>query len=163
MQHISDMHSKFALRPHHVWKYGRHPMSDRWEQVRKKRGKKKIETTAANIMSTSATQGGHNNKIMHWNNVWNLRTNTTKHKLKLIGRQINLQCRLTGKLLTAINRKIIFPWLTSRQDGLEPVSMRIRKSKVWWFGPLIDWVKVLNPTRHKLGHFGDALPSQSRD
>jgi len=30
MQHISDMHSKFALRPHYVWKYGRHPMSDRW-------------------------------------------------------------------------------------------------------------------------------------
>jgi len=28
VQHISDMHSKFALRPHHVWKYGRHPMSD---------------------------------------------------------------------------------------------------------------------------------------
>jgi len=22
VQHISDMHSKFALRPHHVWKYG---------------------------------------------------------------------------------------------------------------------------------------------
>jgi len=30
VQHISDMHSKFALRPHHVWKYGRHPISDRW-------------------------------------------------------------------------------------------------------------------------------------
>jgi len=29
--HISDMHSKFALRPHHVWKYGRHPISDRWD------------------------------------------------------------------------------------------------------------------------------------
>jgi len=29
VQHISDMHSKFALRPHHVWKYGRHPISDR--------------------------------------------------------------------------------------------------------------------------------------
>jgi len=28
MQHISDMHSKFTLRPHHVWKYSRHPMSD---------------------------------------------------------------------------------------------------------------------------------------
>ena len=28
MQYISDMHSKFALRPHHVWKYGRHPISD---------------------------------------------------------------------------------------------------------------------------------------
>jgi len=25
--HISDMHSKFELRPHHVWKYGRHPIS----------------------------------------------------------------------------------------------------------------------------------------
>jgi len=29
MQHISDLHSKFALRPHHVWKYGRHPVCDR--------------------------------------------------------------------------------------------------------------------------------------
>jgi len=26
----SDVHSKFALRPHDVWKYGRHPISDRW-------------------------------------------------------------------------------------------------------------------------------------
>jgi len=28
VQHISDMHSKFALRPHHVSKYGRHPICD---------------------------------------------------------------------------------------------------------------------------------------
>jgi len=28
VQHISDLHSKFALRPHHVWKYGRHPIPD---------------------------------------------------------------------------------------------------------------------------------------
>ena len=28
MQHVSDLHPKFALRPHHVWKYGRHPISD---------------------------------------------------------------------------------------------------------------------------------------
>jgi len=28
--HVSDLHSKFTLRPHHVWKYGRHPISDRW-------------------------------------------------------------------------------------------------------------------------------------
>ena len=27
----SDLHSKFALRPHHMWKYGRHPVSDRWD------------------------------------------------------------------------------------------------------------------------------------
>jgi len=31
VQHISDMHAKFALKPHHVWKYGRHPICDRWE------------------------------------------------------------------------------------------------------------------------------------
>jgi len=30
VQHVSDLHPKFALRPHHVWKYGRHPISDRW-------------------------------------------------------------------------------------------------------------------------------------
>ena len=29
VQQVSDMHSKFALRPHHVWKYGRHPISGR--------------------------------------------------------------------------------------------------------------------------------------
>jgi len=28
VQHISDMHSIFTLRPHHVWKYGRHPIYD---------------------------------------------------------------------------------------------------------------------------------------
>jgi len=30
-QHVSDLHSKFTLRPHHVWKYGRHPVSDLWD------------------------------------------------------------------------------------------------------------------------------------
>ena len=29
VQRISDMHSKFALRPHHVPKYGKHPISER--------------------------------------------------------------------------------------------------------------------------------------
>ena len=29
VQHISDLHSKFALRPHHVPKYGKHPIYDR--------------------------------------------------------------------------------------------------------------------------------------
>jgi len=31
VQHISDLHSKFALRPHHVWKYGRHPICSSWD------------------------------------------------------------------------------------------------------------------------------------
>jgi len=30
-QHVSDRHSKFALGPHHVSKYGRHPISNRWD------------------------------------------------------------------------------------------------------------------------------------
>ena len=29
-QHVSDLHLKFALRPHQVWKYGRHPICDGW-------------------------------------------------------------------------------------------------------------------------------------
>jgi len=28
VQHVSDLHPKFALRPHHVWKYVRHPICD---------------------------------------------------------------------------------------------------------------------------------------
>jgi len=39
VQYISDLHSKFALRPHHVSKYGRHPVSGRWDQARKKKKK----------------------------------------------------------------------------------------------------------------------------
>jgi len=31
MQHMSDLHLKFALRPNHVCKYGRHPICDGWE------------------------------------------------------------------------------------------------------------------------------------
>jgi len=31
LQHVSDLRPKFTLRPHHVSKYGRHPVSDRWD------------------------------------------------------------------------------------------------------------------------------------
>jgi len=31
IQHISDLHSKLALGPHYVQKYGRHPISGRWD------------------------------------------------------------------------------------------------------------------------------------
>jgi len=30
-QHVSDLHSKFTLGPHHVPKYGSHPISDCWD------------------------------------------------------------------------------------------------------------------------------------
>jgi len=36
VQHIADLHPKFALRPHHVWKYGRHPICGGWDYARKK-------------------------------------------------------------------------------------------------------------------------------
>jgi len=48
------MHSKFALRPHHVWEYGRHPIS---EPTRL--GEEKRQKQDKNIMFASATQGGH--------------------------------------------------------------------------------------------------------
>ena len=60
MQHISDMHSKFALRPHHVSKYGLVDIQSATAEIR--RGIKKerqIETTGKNTMSASAAQGGH--------------------------------------------------------------------------------------------------------
>ena len=31
VQQVSDLHLKFALKPHHVWKYGRHPIYGRWD------------------------------------------------------------------------------------------------------------------------------------
>jgi len=32
VQHISDLlHSKFALGPNYVWKYGRHPIFGGWD------------------------------------------------------------------------------------------------------------------------------------
>jgi len=40
VQQVSDLHLKFALRPHHVWKYGRHPICGGWDQARKKKKKK---------------------------------------------------------------------------------------------------------------------------
>jgi len=30
-QHVSDLHLKFTLRPHHVCKYGRYPLCDGWD------------------------------------------------------------------------------------------------------------------------------------
>jgi len=31
VQHVSDLHPKLAPRPHHVWKYGKHPIFDGWD------------------------------------------------------------------------------------------------------------------------------------
>jgi len=45
-QHVSDLHSKFTLRPHHVWKYGRHqsPTAEiRWGKKERKKKKPQDE------------------------------------------------------------------------------------------------------------------------
>jgi len=57
MQHISDMHSKFALRPHHV--HIQSPTADNKRRKKKKERRKKLQLQ--NIMSASATQSGHDN------------------------------------------------------------------------------------------------------
>ena len=61
VQYSSDLHSKFALRPHHVWHCG--SMVDIQSATAEIRRGKKEERKKQNknIMSASATQGGHNN------------------------------------------------------------------------------------------------------
>jgi len=54
VQHVtSDLHLKFALRPHHVWKYGRrgHTSSAAAEIRRGKKARKKEKDRAKNIMA----------------------------------------------------------------------------------------------------------------
>ena len=58
VQHVSDLHPKFALRPHHEWKYGRHPIFPMAE-IGEEKKKKKKKPQGQNVMSASATQGGH--------------------------------------------------------------------------------------------------------
>jgi len=47
VQHVSDLHLKFAIRPHHVLKYDRHPICE--AEIRQGKKKKKEETTGQNI------------------------------------------------------------------------------------------------------------------
>jgi len=94
MQHISDMHSKFALRPHPVWKYGRHPNCDGWDLAR---NKKKIERNhrakiycprllcraAIKIMKTEMKLKWENRtrwKTKMKNPKWNTKQKTTQRK-----------------------------------------------------------------------------------
>ena len=71
-QHISDLHSKFALRPHHVSKCGIDIQSAAAEIRRGKKiedGRKKPQDKNIkkphdkNIMACPITQGGHKQKM----------------------------------------------------------------------------------------------------
>ena len=44
LQQVSDLHLKLALRPHHVWKYGRHPISG--GKIRRGKTEEEEQTTA---------------------------------------------------------------------------------------------------------------------
>ena len=73
---VSDLHLKFALRSHHVWKYGTHPIiqsaaaeirrgkkkrKEERKKERKKEGKKEDRNhREKNIMVCPITQGDHN-------------------------------------------------------------------------------------------------------
>ena len=61
MQHISDKHSKFAIRPHHVWKYGidiQRPTADR-------RGKKKKKKIIQSSLSSLAWSSSNLNSMSY--------------------------------------------------------------------------------------------------
>jgi len=57
MQYTSDLHPKLALRPHHVWKYGRHPLCDSViaEIRRGKKKDRKKKPQGKNIMACPIT------------------------------------------------------------------------------------------------------------
>jgi len=55
VQHISDLHSKFALGPHHV-----SPTAEIRRGIKKRKIEDRKKPQGKYIMSASATQGGHN-------------------------------------------------------------------------------------------------------
>jgi len=86
-------------------------------------------------------------------------TSTNTHGAwRLINNAVSMRpCSITG--------------LSDRQSGIQT---RLESSASWaQWGPsteteprlvgndpvMVDWVKVLHPTPHKIGHFGDILPS----
>jgi len=49
VQQVSDLHLKFALRPHHVRKYGRHPIYGGWDWARNKKKEEERRNHRAKI------------------------------------------------------------------------------------------------------------------
>jgi len=56
VQHVSDLHPKFALRPHHESMVD---IQSATAEIRRGKGKKKKKPQGKNIMSASATEGSH--------------------------------------------------------------------------------------------------------
>jgi len=60
VQHVSDLHLKLTLKPHHVWKYGE--IQSATDEIRrgKKERKKKKKPQCKNIMACPILYGSHN-------------------------------------------------------------------------------------------------------
>jgi len=60
VQQVSDLHLKFTLRPHHVWKYGRHLRRlSLGEEKRRKKKEEELECgPMPNVMAALPTTGG---------------------------------------------------------------------------------------------------------
>jgi len=59
VQHVSDLHLKLALRPHHVWKYGRIQPATAEIRRGKRRRRRKKKPQDKNIMVCSIPYGDH--------------------------------------------------------------------------------------------------------
>jgi len=72
VQHVTDLHLKFALRPHHVWKYSRHVIqcataeNRPGKKDRKKKEKKKPQDE--DIMACPIPYGGIGRAIKNCKN-----------------------------------------------------------------------------------------------
>ena len=65
----------------------------------------------------------------------------------------------TATLLTQNNTTVCFHTQTWQLTGSSPTVEQYLRTT--WKVQLTDWVKVLRPTWHRVGHSGDVLPSQS--
>ena len=61
MLYISDLHSKFALRPHHTICGSMVDIQSATAEIRRGGEEERKKKHDKNIMSASATQGNHNN------------------------------------------------------------------------------------------------------
>jgi len=58
-------------------------------------------------------------------------------------------------------KTICRPWLDDDKFVMQATENQSMKALSYLRSVLVDRIEVLRPTRHKIGHFGDVLPSQS--
>ena len=58
-------------------------------------------------------------------------------------------------------KRVSYVGLSNKNKWRRSILMRAANQQIRSASQLIDWVTVLSPTWHKIGHFRDILPSQS--